>query len=112
MKVKCRNSRSGALLRSSPQTSFSREGIRDLVMTIFKLVLLTLLRLVFFGVIKVALVVYILFLPDSPVAGIVQEGDGHTGDTAVNAAQEAGAPVASLTRDAFSSESSLEFERA
>jgi hypothetical protein len=71
-------------------------------MSIFKLVLLTLFRLVFFGVIKVALVVYILFLPDSPLAAIAQDGDSATGDTA-DAAQEAGVVPASLRPDAFSS---------
>jgi hypothetical protein len=73
----------------------------NLVMNILKLVLLTLFRLAFFGVLKVVLVVYILFLPDSPLAGVAQEDDGHTGDTA-NAAQGAGIVPASLRRDAFS----------
>jgi hypothetical protein len=71
-------------------------------MNIFKLVLLTLFRLVFFGVLKIALVVYILFLPDPPLAAIAQDGDSATGDTA-DAAQEASVVPASLRPDTFSS---------
>jgi hypothetical protein len=71
-------------------------------MNIFKLVLLSSLRLAFFGVLKVALFVYIPFLPDSPLVGIPPEGDRRTGNTAANAAQEAGVTPRSLRRDAFS----------
>jgi len=56
-----------------------------------------------FRVLKVALVIYTLFLPDSPLAGVAQDSDSHTGDAAANAAQEAGILPASLRRDAFSS---------
>jgi hypothetical protein len=79
-----------------------REGKKgNLAMNSFKLVLLSSLRLAFVGVLKVALFVYILFLPDSPLVGIAPEGDRRTGNTAANAAQEAGAAPATLRRDAF-----------
>jgi hypothetical protein len=70
---------------------------------IFKLVLLSSLRLAFFGFLKVALFIYIIVLPDSPVVGAAPDGDGRTGDTASNAAQEAGVTPRSLRRNAFSS---------
>jgi len=40
---------------------------KELVMKIFKLVLLSSLTFVFFGVLRAALFLYILFLPDSPL---------------------------------------------
>jgi hypothetical protein len=73
----------------------------NLLMNVFKLMLLTLFRLAFFGVLKVALVIYIMFLPNAPVAGIAQEGDAHTGDTAVSAAREAEGAVVSLKGEAL-----------
>jgi hypothetical protein len=45
-------------------------------MNIFKLVLLSSLRLAFFGVLKVALFIYIIFVPDSPLVGVAPDGDG------------------------------------
>jgi len=71
--------------RIAPVPITLEEGEKGLLMNVFKLMLLTLLSLAFFGVLKVALVIYIMFLPNAPVAGIAQEGDGHTGDTAVSA---------------------------
>jgi hypothetical protein len=88
--------------RIAPMPITLEEGEKgNLLMNVFKLMLLTLFRLAFFGVLKVALVIYIMFLPNAPFAGIAQEGDGHAGNTAVNAAREAGGPVASLKRHAF-----------
>jgi hypothetical protein len=90
--------------RTEPVPIALEEGKKEnLAMNILKLVLLTIFRLAFIGVLKVALVIYTLFLPDSPLAGVVQDGDSHTGDTAANATQEAGILSASLRRDAFSS---------
>jgi hypothetical protein len=39
-------------------------------MNIFKLVLRSSLTFVFFGVLRAALFIYILFLPDSPLVGV------------------------------------------
>jgi hypothetical protein len=72
-------------------------------MSTFKLVLLSSLRLAFFSVLKVALFIYIIFLPDSPHVGVAQDGDGRAGDSAANAAQEADVTPTSLRRNAFSS---------
>jgi hypothetical protein len=72
-------------------------------MNIFKLVLLSSLRLAFFGVLKVSLFIYIIVLPDTPLVGVEPDGDGRAGDTASNAAQEAGVTPRSLRRGAFSS---------
>lgn len=72
-------------------------------MNIFTLVLLSSLRFAFVGVLKAALFIYTLFLPDSPLAGVAQDGDGRTGDTAANATQEVGVTPASLRRNAFPS---------
>jgi hypothetical protein len=81
-----------------------REGKKgNLAMNIFKLVLLSSLRLAFFGVLKVALFIYIIFVPDSTLVGVAPDGDRRAGDTASNAAQGAGVTPRSLRRDAFSS---------
>ena len=72
-------------------------------MNIFKLVLLSSLTFVIFGVLRAALFIYILFLPDSPLVAVVPDGDVRTGDVASNAAQETGVMRTSLRRDAFSS---------
>ena len=72
-------------------------------MNTFRHVLLSSLRLAFFGFLKVALFIYIILLPDSPLVGVAPDGDGRTGDTASNAAQGAGVTPRSLRRDAFSS---------
>jgi hypothetical protein len=73
-------------------------------MNILKLALLGSLRLAFFSMLKVALFVYILFLPDSPFVGVEPEGEGRIGNTASNAAQEARATPPSGKRDAVSSQ--------
>lgn len=70
-------------------------------MNIFKLVLFSSLAFIFFGVLRAALFLYILFLPDSPLAGVAPDGDVRTGDAASNAAQKAGIAPTSLKRNAF-----------
>jgi hypothetical protein len=70
-------------------------------MNIFKLVLLSSLTFVFFGVLRAALFIYILLLPDSPLGGVAPDGDVRTRDSASNAAQEAGVTPTSLKRNAF-----------
>ena len=72
-------------------------------MNIFTALLLSSLRLAFFGVLKVALSIYILFLSDSPLGGAASDDDGRTRDTASNAAHEASVTPTSLGRNAFSS---------
>ena len=76
---------------------------KELVMNIFKLVLLSSLTFIFFGVLRAALFLYILMLPDSPLVGVAPNGDVRKGDAATNAAQETGVTPTSLTRNAFSS---------
>jgi hypothetical protein len=54
-------------------------------MNIFKLVLLSSLTFVFFGILRAALFIYILLLPDSPLGGVAPDGDVRTRDSASNA---------------------------
>ena len=70
-------------------------------MNIFKLVLLSSLTFVFFGVLKAALFIYILLLPGSPLVDVAPVGHGRTGDAASR--QEAGFAPTSVRRDPFSS---------
>jgi hypothetical protein len=63
---------------------------KELVMNILKLVLLSSLTFVFFGVLRAALFIYILLLPDSPLVGVAPDGNVRTGDAASNAALRAG----------------------
>lgn len=62
-------------------------------MKILKVALLGSLRFVFFCALKAALIIYILFLPDPPLAGVALEDDGRNtnraGDPRSNASQEA-----------------------
>jgi hypothetical protein len=52
---------------------------------ILKRALLGSLRIAFFGALKVALCVYILFLPDATFAGSEQQRGGQMGETASGA---------------------------
>jgi hypothetical protein len=64
--------------RTEPVPIALEEGKKgNLAMDILKLVLLALVRLAVCGVLKFALVVYILFLPNSPLGGVAQESDSH-----------------------------------
>jgi len=58
-------------------------------MTILKLALIGSLRIVVMGSLKVALLVYAIFLPDTPFAGTVPEGNGYVGDNASSPRQRA-----------------------
>jgi hypothetical protein len=51
-------------------------------MNIVKSMLRASLRITFFGVLKAALFIYILFLPDSPYVAKAPDGDGFAGVTA------------------------------
>jgi hypothetical protein len=46
-------------------------------MNIFKLVLLSSLTFVFFGILRAALFIYILLLPDSPLGGVGTMGSSY-----------------------------------
>jgi hypothetical protein len=58
-------------------------------LNILKIVLLCSLRVAFFASLKVALLGYILFLPDTAFASAVPEGNGTAGDIASSARTEA-----------------------
>jgi hypothetical protein len=62
---------------------------RRLTMNILKIALLCSLRVAFFASLKVALLGYTLFLPDTAFASAVPEGNGTAGDTASSARTEA-----------------------
>jgi hypothetical protein len=57
-------------------------------MNILKAVLLATLRIVFFGSLKVALFVYVLFQSDTAVTAAPSDGNVHVGGTASYTAQE------------------------
>ena len=57
-------------------------------MSILKLALISSLRIVFMGSLKVALFVYATFLSDTPFAGAVPEGNDYVGDNTSYAAPE------------------------
>jgi hypothetical protein len=50
-------------------------------MNIFKLALRSSLTFAFFGILRAALFIYVLFLPDSPQAGVVPNGDVRSHDS-------------------------------
>ena len=56
--------------------------------SILKLALISSLRIVFMGSLKVALFVYATFLSDTPFAGAVPEGNDYVGDNTSYAAPE------------------------
>ena len=54
---------------------------KELLMNVFKFVLLTSIRFAFVVVLKAVLFVYTLSLSDGPLVGITPECDSRTGDT-------------------------------
>jgi hypothetical protein len=59
-------------------------------MTVLKLALFGSLRIAILGCLKVALVVYALFLSDTFFGSAVTEGNGHVGDLLPNATESGG----------------------
>jgi hypothetical protein len=64
-----------SLLPATSSSERARRGLErrakgNFAMDILKFVLLAIIRLAVCGVLKVALVVYILFLPNSPLGGV------------------------------------------
>lgn len=59
-------------------------------MRIFKLVLLTVIRLAVVAVLKAVIFVYMLSCPEAPLVAIARRRDRRVGDTFLDAVQKAG----------------------
>jgi hypothetical protein len=64
-------------------------------MNIFKLALRSSLRFVFFGILRAALFIYILFLPDSHLVGVAPHGHVRSPDSVGRGASRSTWPDAS-----------------
>ncbi|MGA7655616.1 MAG: hypothetical protein WBV25_06370 [Methylocella sp.] len=74
-------------------------------MNILKRVLTGTLRLAFFGALKAALHAYMLFLPDSTLAGTASESNGYVGDGVSRAASKGNSIATASKADAGARES-------